>query len=176
MAPRPGLAMSKHRLETAAVAAALLVCSAFVLSFLFGLRAGPRVTLANPPVPSAQQDAPLRSAGRVEVLNASGRSGLARAATDQLRTAGFDVVLFGNAGSSPSDSSFVIDRVGHDAVARAAARQLGIGPVHTRVDTTLFIDATIIIGGDWRTAEPEPLERPADTWRSRASRWLRPGG
>jgi hypothetical protein len=156
--------------------AAFLVCTAFVLSFLFGLRGGPRVTTANPTAPSVEREATPRSAGRVEVLNASGRSGLARAATDQLRTAGFDVVFFGNAGSSASDSSFVIDRVGNDAVARAAARQLGIGPVHSRVDTTLFIEATVIIGGDWRTEQPPPLERPADTWRSRFSRWLRPGG
>jgi hypothetical protein len=157
------------------MATAFLVCVAFALSFLFGLRGGPRVMAADPAAPSVEREAP-RSAGRVEVLNASGRSGLARAATDQLRTAGFDVVLFGNAGSSASDSSFVIDRVGNDAVARAAARQLGIGPVHTRVDTTLFIEATVIIGGDWRTEQPPPLERPADTWRSRFSRWLRPGG
>jgi calcineurin-like phosphoesterase len=92
---------------------------------------------------------PDRVIGRVEVLNASGRDGLARDATDRLRSAGFDVVYFGNAPGGIRDSSGVLDRTGHLAVARAAARRLGISSVRAARDSTLFVDATIVLGTDW---------------------------
>ncbi|MGH7446706.1 MAG: hypothetical protein ACRELT_04050, partial [Longimicrobiales bacterium] len=65
----------RSALETAGAAAALLACAAFVASFAFGLgRVTPR---SNAPAPEIQTvDVPV-AAGRVEVLNASGRSGMA---------------------------------------------------------------------------------------------------
>lgn len=141
MAERP-------RLELAAIALALLVCGAFVASFIFGLRGRSPAPGVPAPDPVTVQP-PAQSAGRLEVLNASGRAGLARAATDQLRSGGFDVVFFGNAPGSLGDSSAVIDRIGNDAVARAAARRLGISRVRTQVDTTLYLDATVVVGVDW---------------------------
>jgi hypothetical protein len=161
-------------LATAGTAAALLLCAAFVASFLFGLRGEPargdaRTTAAT------LQDAGA-SLGRVEVLNASGRAGLARAATDRLRGAGFDVVYFGNASREAGDSSVVVARVAADAVARAAARQLGIARVRTDVDTALFLDATIIIGRDWAAAVPDAGAEPArEGLLSRIGRWVTPG-
>ncbi|GIS80058.1 MAG: hypothetical protein CM1200mP14_16240 [Gammaproteobacteria bacterium] len=70
-----------------------------------------------------EQSAPLAEAtavnqpvvdGRVtvEVLNAGGVSGVARAATAALRSAGFDVVSFGNASSFDQVESVVVDRIG----------------------------------------------------------------
>ena len=67
-----------------------------------------------------EQSAPLAEAtavnqpvvdGRVtvEVLNAGGVSGMARAATVALRSAGFDVVSFGNASSFDQVESVVVD-------------------------------------------------------------------
>ncbi|HSJ25175.1 MAG TPA: LytR C-terminal domain-containing protein [Longimicrobiales bacterium] len=84
------------------------------------------------------------------MLNASGRTGLARAATDRLRGGGFDVVYFGNASGFSGDSTLILDRTGDDAVAHAVARFLGAGIVRTERDTTRFVDATVIIGRDWR--------------------------
>jgi hypothetical protein len=139
----------RRRLELFAIAIALLVCAAFLASFIFGLRgsAAPGPGIGGPE-PVTEQP-PARTAGRVEVLNASGRGGRARAATDQLRSGGFDVVYFGNAPGAVGDSSVVIDRTGNDAVARAAARRLGINRVRTERDTTLYLDATVIVGVDW---------------------------
>ena len=90
-----------------------------------------------------------RAVGRVEVLNAAGRAGLAREATRTLRDAGFDVVYFGNS-TAGTDSSVVIHRAGSVEVAHAAAAALGIRQVVTREDTTLLVDATVILGSDWK--------------------------
>ena len=138
----------RNRLELAVISLALLACGAFVASFVFGLRGSSPAPGAAAPEPFTVE-APAQSAGRVEVLNASGRSGLARAVTDQLRGGGFDVVYFGNAPASLGDSSIVIARLRSDAVARAAARRLGIEKVRTQVDTTLYLDATVVVGVDW---------------------------
>jgi hypothetical protein len=136
------------RLEGTLAVVALLLAAAFVASFILGLRGPARssVGLAEP----ERQQAPVRAAGRVEVLNASGRAGLARAATDRLRSGGYDVVFFGNASGFSGDSTVILDRTGNDAVARAVARYLGVGSVRTVRDTTLFLDATVVIGRDWR--------------------------
>jgi hypothetical protein len=139
---------TRSDLETAGAVVAVLIVGAFVVSFALGLR-GTRETTA-PPVPANTiQTPPRTAAGRVEVLNASGRSGLARAAMDQLRTAGFDVVFYGTA-SAERDTSIVLARRGDDGVARAAARSLDIRNVRTQIDTTLYLDATVIVGRDWR--------------------------
>jgi hypothetical protein len=140
----------RPRLEMAGTVAALLICAAFVASFAFGLgRSGTRD--AGPALEPALNisDAPA-AAGRVEVLNGSGRGGIARAVTHELRTAGYDVVYFGNAPASAGDSSVVIDRSGDDAIARAVAQHLGIASVRAEPDSTLFLEATVILGRDWR--------------------------
>lgn len=166
--------MWRGRLEAAGIFVALLLCGAFLVSFIFGLRTD-RPTAAANPASAVEPEPAQRSLGRLEVLNASGRAGLARAATDRLRQAGFDVVYFGNAGAAAGDTSVVLDRAGDDAVARAAARHLGIDRVATRVDTTLFVDASVIIGSDWRSAPMAPAVEVQPGWRDRLSRWLRPG-
>jgi hypothetical protein len=87
---------------------------------------------------------------RVEVLNAGGVPGQARAATRRLRDLGFDVVKFGNAGSFDRDSSAVMDRVGRPDLARAVADVLGVERVSTERDPNLFVDVTVLLGRDWQ--------------------------
>jgi hypothetical protein len=135
-------------LEVAGAITALLLSVAFIASFAFGLgRAGPRSPDAVPDVHAI--DVPP-AAGRIEVLNGSGRSGIARAVTHRLRNAGFDVVFFGNAPATAGDSSVVIDRIGDDAIARAVGEHLGIKRIRSERDTTLYLDATVILGKDWQ--------------------------
>jgi hypothetical protein len=141
---------ARSKLEGAAILAALLICIAFIASFVLGLGRSAASTEVLGVRPPALEAPPVRAAGRVEVLNASGRAGLARIATDRLRGGGFDVVYFGNASGFSGDSTLVLDRTGDDAVARAVARYLGFGAVRTQRDTTLFVDATVVIGRDWR--------------------------
>jgi hypothetical protein len=96
---------------------------------------------------------------RVEVRNASDRSGLARAATDVLRSQGFDVVFYGNAGELEPDSSVVLDRVGRVDMARSVADALGIPRVLSDPDSNLYLDVTVVLREDWtapRVEAPEP--------------------
>ncbi len=97
---------------------------------------------------------------RVEVLNAGGRSGMAREATSFLRDVGFDVVDFGNAESFDADSTVVIDRSGRPEAALAVARALGGTLIREEVDPNLYVDVTVLLGGSWEPESPEPAPEP----------------
>jgi hypothetical protein len=86
---------------------------------------------------------------KVEVLNASGQRGLARRATFALRDAGFDVVRFAN-DPAPRDSTLVLSRSGRDDWAQLVARALGGARVESRLDTSRYLDVTVLLGSDWR--------------------------
>jgi hypothetical protein len=90
---------------------------------------------------------------RVEVLNGAGVPGLARNVTRTLRQKNFDVVFFGNAPAG-RDSSVVIDRAGRPADAYRVAEALGITRVESVPDTSLYLEATVILGRDWNGSAP----------------------
>ena len=71
---------------------------------------------------------------RVQVLNTTGKQGLARRATRLLRDRGFDVVDMGN-GSPALDTTVVLDRSGHPEWAAAVARV--ITPASSRTEAPL---------------------------------------
>jgi hypothetical protein len=108
---------------------------------------------------------------RVEVRNGSGRSGLAKSATDVLRSQGFDVVFYGNAGAFDRDSSVVLDRVGRVDMARSVADALGIPRVLSEPDSNLYLDATVVLGEDWTAPRVEP---PAPENAGGALPWWNP--
>jgi hypothetical protein len=104
---------------------------------------------------------------RVEVLNGGGRAGMARAATDELRDAGFDVVDMGNAASFDRDTSVVLDRIGRMDLARGVADALGIHSVEAQPDSGLYVEATVILGADWKPRDERissGLEGSAVPW------------
>lgn len=92
----------------------------------------------------------------VEVLNGSGRRGLARTATRALRQAGFDVVYFGTISDSIVTTQ-VLARRGDSLAAARVARALGGGQARVRTDTLLRVDVTVLLGDDYR---PPPGLRP----------------
>ena len=85
----------------------------------------------------------------VEVLNASGKSGLARAGTRQLRRAGIDVVNFGNAPAGPIDSTRILVRRGSVAAGEQVRRVLKVGTVVLRPDSTKLLDVSVLLGTDF---------------------------
>jgi hypothetical protein len=91
----------------------------------------------------------------VEVLNGSGRDGLARLGARRLRRRGFDVVFFGN--GPAVDSTEVLARRGGDDNASRVARALGVGRVVTRRDSLLRVDVTVLLGPDFT---PDEAGRP----------------
>ncbi len=84
----------------------------------------------------------------VEVLNASGRDGLARRVTRVLRSRGLDVVSFGN--EPGADSTLVILRRGDGRAADAVQGALGQGAVRVELDTLRRVDVTVVLGADFR--------------------------
>ena len=102
---------------------------------------------------------------RVEVQNGGGVEGMARTATDVLRTAGFDVVKFGNARAfDPERHSVVIDRVGRVAAAQAIAKALGIDSVLSEPDPNLYIDVTVVLGSPWQPLTPVLRSEVTEPW------------
>jgi hypothetical protein len=110
---------------------------------------------------------------RVEVMNAGGVSGMAGAATESLREAGFDVVDFGDA--RPFDTlrlSEVVDRVGRTDVATAVAAVLGIHNVQSDPDPNLYVDVTVVLGSEWLGREGGTEEEQGEE----VERWWDPRG
>ena len=89
----------------------------------------------------------------VEVLNATGKPGLAKIGTRLLRRARIDVVAFGNAPDSGRggtlDSTRVIVRRGDAAVGERIRRALGVGRVVVQLDSARLLDASVFLGVDF---------------------------
>ncbi len=87
----------------------------------------------------------------VEVLNASGRSGLARSGARVLRQAGIDVLSFANAPAAVGtlDSTRIVVRRPAAGVGDQVRRALGVGRVIVQTDTTKLLDASVFLGADF---------------------------
>ncbi len=142
-----------RRLGALGLIIALLAVAAFITSFVLGLDRPPAAARAVPDSPARPPIVVPDSRTRVQVLNGSRKSGLARTATDQLRAAGFDVVSIGNA-RSRREESVVYDRVGNPEQAQRVAAALGITNVETQIDTTLYLEVTVVLGADWPARTP----------------------
>jgi hypothetical protein len=160
-------------IETAALVLFALVLGAFAASTWMrhlGTGEGDRAEPAAPADSTARP--PLeRTRIRVQVRNGSGIPGAAGDVTEYLRNAGFDVVDFGNAEEFDQPRTVVIDRAGVRERALEVAAALRGVPVRSEVDTTLYLDVTVIVGRDamdlLQGGEAEGRDTPG--WR----RWLR---
>jgi hypothetical protein len=86
---------------------------------------------------------------RVQVLNATRTRGLGRRAMLYLRDQGFDVVEVGT--TTPTrDTTLVLDRSRHPEWARNVASSMGAAHVETRIDSSRYLDVTVLIGSSWR--------------------------
>lgn len=91
---------------------------------------------------------------RVEVLNGMGESGAARRASERLREMGFDVVYYGNADDFDHDTTRILDRSARPGGAARVGDSLGLERVLERPKPELHLDATLILGEDWRRYFP----------------------
>jgi calcineurin-like phosphoesterase len=95
-------------------------------------------------IPPAAPTTPIT----VEVLNAVGVDGLARAVTMRLRERGLDVVAYGNAGMDTLSVTQVLARVADTMPARVVQEQLGVGDVKLALDPKLLLDVSVLLGRD----------------------------
>ncbi len=96
----------------------------------------------------------------VEVLNTTGKSGLARTGTRVLRRAGIDVVSYGNAesdGDRGADSTRIIVRRGDRGAGERVRRALKVGTVAVQRDSTRLVDVSVLLGADFAARAPVEL-------------------
>ncbi len=88
---------------------------------------------------------------QLNILNSTKTSGIADKARTYLRNLGFDVVEIGNY-TENKRISILIDRVGDRQSALLTAKAMGIGDslVYTKIDSSLFLKCTIILGEDYK--------------------------
>ena len=116
---------------------------------------GTALVMARPAPRPSRVQAPPGVRIRVQVLNATPTRGLARRATGFLRDRGFDVVEIATAPLA-RDSTLVIDRSGHPEWAILVARALGGVAIEARLDSSRYLDVTVLVGRDW-TPPSEPF-------------------
>ncbi len=85
----------------------------------------------------------------VEILNGTGRTGLARRTAELYEGLGFEVVRVGNADSTDVTHTLVIDRRGFGDLAEQAANVINARRLVTDVEADSEIDVTVILGGDF---------------------------
>src|SRR4029077_4026028 len=121
---------------------------AVVLTAVTGACRGDRNAAAGLPIPGENG-----ARVTVEVLNASGKPGLAKVGTRLLRRASIDVVAFGNApdsvGGGKRDSTRVGVRRGGPAGGMRIRRALGVGRVVVLLDSARLLDASVFLGADF---------------------------
>lgn len=125
--------------------AGILLAAAGVAAVVFRPPAPrlPPASVAAYPIPGAAH------ALKIEVLNGTGRTGLARAATRQLRQGGFDVVYYGETPTPVTVSQVIGRRVDADA-ARPVARALRVDSVRSLRDASRRVDVSVWLGPDYR--------------------------
>ena len=102
------------------------------------LRVGPR-SLGRPKQPI-----------RIELLNGSGRSGLAGAMASYLRDGGFDVLEVSNADRADYRNTLVVSRTEASEPGRVVAEYLGTRHLIEQLSSQEMIDVTVIVGRDAR--------------------------
>ncbi len=145
----------KNRLHTVLVVAVLVSVGVLVGSFWLEWRHA-RLDAGRPPGvfpgrPATADRVRLEDRIAVEVLNGAGDKGAAAQVADRLRAMGFDVKTYGNARRFDHERTTVFDRSGHAGAAAEVADSLGGPPVVTESRPYLRLDATVILGRDWKS-------------------------
>ncbi len=145
----------KNRLHTLLVVAVLVGVGVLAGSFWLEWRHA-RLDAGRPPGvfsgrPATAGRDPLDDRVGVEVLNGAGDKGAAEQVADRLRDMGFDVKTYGNARRFDYELTTVFDRGGVAGAAAEVADSLGGPPVVEELRPDLRLDATVILGRDWRS-------------------------
>jgi hypothetical protein len=97
-----------------------------------------------------EQDLKINRTIRVEVLNGCGVSGIGMKVRNFIIKRGFDVVKVGNARQQDFEETVVLERASETIInAKHFARQFGIKNVGKDIDTSLYLEVTVIVGQDY---------------------------
>lgn len=133
------------------IAILLIFVIALGVSFIYRLRTTP--IEATPGVAKSNPDT-ARSI-QLNILNACDVKGIANKTKNYLRARGFDVVAVGNNKTEESQTS-ILDRVGDRISAHKLAIALGVGDsiISERIDSSLFVRLTLVLGKDYYKLKP----------------------
>ncbi len=126
----------RSRVLDITLAALFVLVAAMVVSA--ALRVGPQ-TAGRPKRPI-----------RIELLNGSGRTGLAGELASYLRDGGFDVLVVSNADRSDYRNTIVVNRTEWTDQGTTVADYLGTRHVIQQIRAQEMIDVTVIVGRDAR--------------------------
>ena len=92
---------------------------------------------------------------QLNVINASGKQGIAKKVMNYFRDRGFDVVEISTS-DSLSPISYVIDHLADTISAKNVAYAIGLSDssIHYHFDTTLYLRASVVIGKDYFKLKP----------------------
>jgi hypothetical protein len=101
---------------------------------------------------------------QLDVRNGTGEDGIAKMFTDYLREKGFDVVEMGNYNTDDQEKSLVLDRKGNKQNCKKIAQALGVSDknVIQQINKDLLIDATVVIGKDYKELSPYLKKKPTE--------------
>jgi len=85
---------------------------------------------------------------QIEVLNGTGKPGLAMETAVVLRRMGIDVLIVGDAEHYGYKQSLLIDRKGNPGLLKKLSHLTGCRRILTQIQERPLIDATLIIGDD----------------------------
>jgi hypothetical protein len=85
---------------------------------------------------------------QVEVLNGTGRTGLAMKAAIELRKAGIDVLVVGDAEHYHFGESILVDRKGDPDIMKRLSKLTGCRRIVLQVQREPLVDVTFVLGRD----------------------------
>jgi len=91
---------------------------------------------------------------RVEVINTTGKAGLARSGARLLRSAGIDVVNYFSTGDRMLDSTRILVRRGNAATGERVRSVLKVGRIVVQPDSTRLVDVSVQLGADFAARAP----------------------
>ncbi|HIE05438.1 MAG TPA: LytR family transcriptional regulator [bacterium (Candidatus Stahlbacteria)] len=98
---------------------------------------------------------------RVEVLNGCGVDNLAMIISDKIRKLGFDVVETGDASNFEFKETVIIDRTDKNLKnAKRIGSVIGCRKFGRDIDSTLYIDVTVLLGKDYERYFPDVKKNP----------------
>jgi LCP family protein required for cell wall assembly len=98
---------------------------------------------------SDEGPAPLGDEIKIEILNGSSNPGQAQSLRNFFVEYGFNVVHYGNAMRDDYERTMVIDRIGRPSLAKRIADIINCREVYTKIDESLLVDVSVIIGNDF---------------------------
>lgn len=128
----------------------IILCGIISVLMLFSFIVRLNSTPLNTKLSENEKSRGYNNSIQLNILNATGKKGLASKARIYLRKIGFDVVEIGNY-DTELDSSLVIDRLGDKTSSFKLSRAIGLNEnkIQTVIDSSLYLRATLVLGKDF---------------------------